>query len=150
MFNVWNNKEQRMWLTLVRSFGTLEQKLSADMEQENGLPMAWYDVLVALYHYDTDDGMCMNQLADTIMMSNSGLTRLIDRIIEAGLIERNRAKDRRMVFVSLTTVGKQRIESVFPQHQQRVKDYFLSHLSDDEMSIIQQVFQRVLSKSERS
>ena len=144
MKEVWNERERMTWLSFMRTFGTVNQRLCADMEHINGLPMAWYDVLVTLYHYATEEGLSMQQLADNIMMSTSGLTRLVDRMIDGGLLQRKRARDRRIVHVFLTDAGREKLEVVLPHHQQRVQQYFLQHLSEEEMDAIQHMSDRIL------
>ncbi|MEM8531079.1 MAG: MarR family transcriptional regulator [Chloroflexota bacterium] len=143
MKEVWSDRERVTWLSFIRTFGTVNQQLCADMEQVNQLPMPWYDVLVTLYQYAAEEGLSMQQLADNIMMSTSGLTRLVDRMIDGGLIQRKRAKDRRIVHVFLTDAGREKLEAVLPYHQQRVHQYFLQHLSEDEMDAIQHMGDRI-------
>lgn len=143
MKEVWSDRERVTWLSFIRTFGTVNQQLCADMEQVNQLPMPWYDVLVTLYQYAAEEGLSMQQLADNIMMSTSGLTRLVDRMIDGGLIQRKRAKDRRIVYVFLTDAGREKLEAVLPHHQQRVQQYFLQHLSEEEMDAIQDMGDRI-------
>ena len=147
----WNDDEQQTWLVLLRTLKAVQQHLAHDMQQESDLPIPWYDVLVTLYHFggsQGSQGLSMQQLASHIMMSSSGLTRLVDRMIKADLLERQRADDRRVVRVLLTAKGKNTIETVMPQHQARVKAYVLQHLSRAEMHALQQRCQQMLEQLE--
>jgi DNA-binding MarR family transcriptional regulator len=145
---IWNDEEQHTWLLLLRTLKAVQQHLAHAMQQENNLAMPWYDVLVTLYQLGNAQGLSMQQLAAHIMMSSSGLTRLVDRMIQAGLLERKRAADRRVVHVFLTLQGRMTIESVIPHHQARVKACVLQHLSHDEMHALRQRCQQMLEQLE--
>ena len=141
----WTDDERTTWLAFLRTFSTINRQLATDMEHYHQLPMAWYDVLIHLYH-SPNQRLQMQELAGQVMMSNSGLTRLVDRIIEDGLVERCPcADDRRVIYISLTKTGYSKIESVFPEHQKRVQAYFLSHLTPDEMNTLKTAFGRILN-----
>jgi DNA-binding MarR family transcriptional regulator len=147
---LWSAAEKDTWLGLIRMMSQVNRRLSADMEQQDGLPIAWYDVLVHLA-LAPEAGWSMQDLAAQVMMSGSGLTRLVDRMIDAGLVQRQRAderqaEDRRVVRVVLTEAGRTLIERVRPLHQQRVRHYFLQHLSETELGCITGACERVLSK----
>ncbi len=144
----WNDDEQHTWLLLLRTLKGVQQHLAQAMQQEDGLTMPWYDVLVTLYQFGDAKGLSMQQLATHIMMSSSGLTRLVDRMIQAGLLERKRAADRRAVHVFLTPKGKTTIESVMPHHQARVKACVLQHLNHNEMHALRQRCQQMLEQLE--
>jgi DNA-binding MarR family transcriptional regulator len=146
MDSQWTDDDRTTWLTLLRTFSQVNRQLSADMEQHHQMPMAWYDVLIHLYHAPRQ-GWQMQELAEQVMMSNSGLTRLVDRIIDAGLVERKPCSDdRRVIYITLTPVGRAKIEAIFPQHQARVQAYFLSHLSPEEKSTLTNAFGRILDQ----
>lgn len=141
-----SDDERRMWVALVRSMACINRRLAHDMENEHQIPVAWYDVLVHLYHGPAE-GMMMNVLATQVIMSTSGLTRLIDRMIAAGLVRRELcAEDRRIVYAVLTDTGRACIEAMLPRHQQRIRDYLLQHLAPDEIVTIRDAFERVLGR----
>ncbi|MEL6404312.1 MAG: MarR family transcriptional regulator [Chloroflexota bacterium] len=142
---VWTPRERETWLTLLRAFTRVHQHLCAEMERQHATPMAWYDVLVTLKHHCDEDGcMQMQHIAEHIMMSTSGLTRLIDRMVEANLVQRSRADDRRVVHISLTNAGEQKLAELQPAHQKRVQAVFLQYLQPEEMQAIITGCQRVL------
>ncbi len=89
----------------------------------------------------------MQDLAERVLMSSSGLTRLLDRMIEEGLVARRLcAEDRRVIFAVLTDRGRARIEELLPQHQQRIYDYFIRHLTPAEIEVMTPVLERVLAE----
>lgn len=134
------------WNMFMRTLTHVHGHLCAAMESEHGIPMAWFEVLAALHRHHDPQGMRMQQLAESVMMSTSGLTRLVDRMVNADLVQRCRAEDRRVVKVSLTERGKEKIAIILPQHQQRVRHYFLQHLESSEISAITTSCERVLGQ----
>ena len=81
--------------------------LDTELEHEAGIPLRWYDVLVQLE--ESPDGIPMNALADRILYSKSGFTRVIDRMEEAGLVRRLRPQhDRRTILIVLTDKAPKR------------------------------------------
>ncbi len=137
-------KQLKMWVTMLRANSKINRRLAADMLAENGMPIVWFDVLVQLFHAP-NQMLRMNELADQVIMSGSGLTRLIDRMIKEGLVNRTTcASDRRVVHVMITELGRLRISEVLPAHQKRVYEYFIQHLKPEEIETIQHACQRVL------
>src|SRR3954447_21824138 len=91
----------RAWRLYFESALALVDVLDADFERDSGMPVRWYDVLVHLE--DAPEGLRMNELADHILFSKSGFTRVVDRMEEAGFVTRVRPEnDRRSIFVVLT------------------------------------------------
>src|SRR4249919_2161783 len=83
--------------------------LTDELEQSAGIPMRWYDALVHLE--ESPAGIRMNELAERILYSKSGFTRVIDRMEEEGLVRRVRPEhDRRSILVVLTDEGTETME----------------------------------------
>src|SRR6266568_7004584 len=94
----------RAWRLYFESALALLDVLDTELEREAGIPMRWYDVLVQLE--ETPEGIPMNALADRILYSKSGFTRVVDRMEEAGFVRRVRPQhDRRSILVVLTKNG---------------------------------------------
>ena len=137
-------QELKLWLAFLRSSHAIKQRLAEDMRRVNRISIGWYDVLVHLYH-SPHEGLQMQDLAERVLMSSSGLTRLLDRMIEKGLVKRETcAEDRRVIFAVLTEKGQARIEELLPQHQQRIHDYFIQHLTEAEIDVMIPALERVL------
>src|SRR5512142_3510255 len=83
----------RAWRLFFESALALLDVLDAELEQAVGIPERWYDVLVHLE--ESPGGIRMNELAERILYSKSGFTRVIDRMEEAGLVARVRPADDR-------------------------------------------------------
>src|SRR6266516_7354184 len=90
----------RAWRLYFESALALLDVLDSELEGEAGIPLRWYDVLVQLE--ESPEGIPMNALADRILYSKSGFTRVVDRMEEAGLVLRVRPEnDRRSIFVEI-------------------------------------------------
>lgn len=117
-----------------------------DMEQEMddaGLPLTWYDVLIQLHAAD-ESGLRMKDLADRVVLSRSGLTRLVDRMEEAALVRRNRSKgDRRGFNVVLTPAGRERFEALRPGHLESIELHFGQHLDEGDARAVIDAMRKV-------
>src|SRR6266496_3586256 len=85
----------RAWRLYFESALALVDVLDAELERDAGIPLRWYDALVHLE--ETPDGLRMNELAERILYSKSGFTRVVDRMEEAGLVRRVRPDNRKSV-----------------------------------------------------
>jgi len=91
----------RAWRLFFESGLALLDVLDAELEQAVGIPQRWYDVLVHLE--ESPQGLPMNELAERILYSKSGFTRVVDRMEDAGLVRRTRPEDdRRTILIVLT------------------------------------------------
>lgn len=137
--------ELEMWIVLMRSMSMVNRNLAMDMRRENGIHITWYDVLIHLYNAPGFQ-LSMGELADEVIISGSGLTRLLDKMVDAELVDRVFDKeDRRLVLARLTPAGQQKAAELMKDHQLRLKSYLFQHLRDDEISVIQAAFERVLA-----
>src|SRR2546426_7880278 len=94
----------RAWRLYFESALALLDVLDSELERQAGIPLRWYDVLVQLE--ESPEGIAMNALAERILYSKSGFTRVVDRMEEAGLVRRVRPQhDRRSILVVLTKEG---------------------------------------------
>ena len=138
-------------LTAWRSFLTAHAMLIDQIEHElveaSVLPLSWYDVLLALYEAP-DHRLRMHELASAIVLSRSGLTRLVDRLEAEGLLFRERSgTDRRGAYAVLTDAGLVALRQTWPVYAQGIVEHFARYLSDEEVRTITEVFKRVLIAS---
>ena len=123
----------------------VNRRLAQEMQQEHGYHISWYDVLVRLLHAPRRQ-MTMSELADSVVMSAGGLTRLLDKMVEEGLIERVLdPEDRRLVYARLTDAGRELAAELMQAHQQRIKEYVVQHLSEEEVGTVRRAFERILT-----
>jgi DNA-binding MarR family transcriptional regulator len=132
----------RAWRLYFESALALVDILDAELERDAGIPMRWYDALVQLE--ETPDGLRMNELAERILYSKSGFTRVVDRLEEAGLVQRVRLdNDRRSILVVLTDEGRTTMEQARRHHRHGIEQHFSRHLSDAEIKALTRALEKV-------
>lgn len=132
------------WRRFLETYASIVGALEADLEREHGLPLSWYDVLVQL-HEAGEQRLRMQDLARAVLISRSGLTRLVDRMTAAGLAGREPcADDRRGTFVVLTAKGTETLRRAAPTHLRGIERYFLSRLAEDDLQALDTALQRLL------
>ena len=123
-------REYDAWAGMLATHSQTIAQLDEELEREHGLPLTSYEVL--LYLADSEDqALRMGELAERLFLSRSGLTRLIDRLVKAGLVERATCEsDRRGSFARLTAEGRKRFDAARPTHLRGVREHFLSKLDE--------------------
>jgi DNA-binding MarR family transcriptional regulator len=125
--------EQTAWRRFLRAHATVVRALEAEMLAEHDLPLASYDVLVQLSEAP-DRRLRMTELADRVLLSRSGLTRLADRLARDGLIAREPCpSDARGTLAVLTDAGLQRLRAAWPTHLRGVEQHVTSRLTAQEV-----------------
>jgi DNA-binding MarR family transcriptional regulator len=101
---------------LLETNARLARTLGLELEAHCDLPLAWFEVLLQLRRA-SESRLKMNQIADAIVHSTGGTTRLIDRLVEAGLVERQSCpSDRRAIYVALTSAGDAKLDEALDVH----------------------------------
>jgi DNA-binding MarR family transcriptional regulator len=137
----------RAWRGMLRVHAELTKALDAQLEAEHGLPLTSYEVLLFLEGSE-DERMRMCDLADSVLLSRSGLTRLVDRLEREGLLTREScAHDARGAFAKLSADGRRRLEAARRTHLAGVRSLFLDHLSDAELDRLGDTWEAVLPGS---
>jgi DNA-binding MarR family transcriptional regulator len=142
-------QELRAWRGLLRVHARLVKALDSELEADHGLAVTTYEVL--LYLNDSPDGrMRMHDLAASVLLSRSGLTRLVDRLERDGLLERTTCEsDARGAFAVLTPAGREKLAVARRTHLEGVRRHFLEHLSDAELDVLGGIWERVLPDAGR-
>jgi DNA-binding MarR family transcriptional regulator len=132
------------WAGFLQGHAQIVRALDAELEREHGLPLTSYDVLIQL-SLAPDRRLRMFELADAIVLSRSGLTRLVARLEREGLVERERGEaDLRQVYARLTDRGFEAVADATPTHVAGVKARFLERLSDDQTKQLAAIWGAVL------
>ncbi len=129
----------------MQAHSTVVKYLERRMEEQHGLPLSWWDVLLQLA--DGPEGrLRMGELAESVLLTRSGITRLVDRMIVEGLVDREPCPgDRRGYYAVITQKGRDTIERVGPDHSKDAWEVFLGHINEREAVLMGQVFSRVLA-----
>jgi DNA-binding MarR family transcriptional regulator len=128
------------WRGLLRAHAALVRDLDAQLEAEHGLSLSAYEVLLLLA--EAPQGrLRMSELAESSLLSLSGMTRLVDRLVGAGHVERERcAEDRRGLWARLTPAGADLFRRARETHLRGIRERFLSRLSDAQLTALAEVW----------
>jgi DNA-binding MarR family transcriptional regulator len=137
--------ELRAWRGFLRTHAMLVRELDAELEAAHGLPLTSYEVLLNLGSA-ADRRMRMHDLADAVLLSRSGLTRLVDRLVRDGLIERlSCPSDARGSFAKLTPKGAQALRTARVTHLRGVRARFIDQLDAAELERTSRLWERLLA-----
>jgi DNA-binding MarR family transcriptional regulator len=128
-----------VWRLFLECAFALIDVLDTELQEEHGMTFRWYDVLVQLEELD---GSCrMTELASRILASKSGLTRVIDRMEEAGLVRRERPpEDRRVILVHVTSAGTAALGAARVVHRRGIQAHFVQHLDERDLAELERIF----------
>jgi DNA-binding MarR family transcriptional regulator len=136
-------RELRAWRGLLRTHAQLVKRLDAELEAEHGLALTSYEVLLHLQHADGRK-MRMCDVAESVLLSRSGLTRLIDRLEREGLVERvSCPDDARGAYARLTAAGLERFQAAQSTHLAGVREHFLDHFGPEELDALGALWDRM-------
>lgn len=143
-------KEQlAVWRGFLETHAIVIRVLEQEMQEEQGLPLTWYDVLV---HLSEAPGCRLRPqaLAQSVLLTRSGITRLVDRMVTAGLVKREPYYgDRRGSYVVMTEEGKSALQRAGSGHSRGVAEHFIGHLTAEEIRVLQSAFARVLQRKRK-
>ena len=130
------------WRSLLRAHATLMRQLDTDLEKKTGLALADFDVLAQLALAGGD--LRMTDLAARALISRSGMTRRVARLVDEGLVRRaGTDADGRGVVVVLTDPGVARLTEATPVHLGGVSDLFVARLNQKELAVLKSVMDKV-------
>ena len=132
------------WRSVLFAQAKVLRALEADMMEQHDLPTSWFDVLGRL-NQAPEKRLRMHELEESVIFTRSGITRLADRIEEAGLIRRERSpEDRRGVYLVITEAGIAKIDEVWPDHLVSIQKHFGQHLSVKDVKSLRSATQKIL------
>jgi DNA-binding MarR family transcriptional regulator len=134
-----------VWRQLLEAHAVVVGALEAELDEARALPLAWYDVLVAL-HEAPGRRLRMQDLARRVLFSRSGITRLVDRMVAGGHIAREPcADDRRGTYAVLTPAGAKCLRGAAGVHLRGVGEHFARHLDDADVTALSRVLGKILA-----
>src|SRR3954454_10864623 len=132
------------WRGLLRVHTALVKALDAELSEAHDLPLSSYEVLITLESAPNRKRR-MAELADSVLLSRSGMTRLVDRLEREGLLVRDTCTDDgRGCYAVLTEKGAELIARARPTHLDGVRERFLAYFSEDELRLFADAWERVL------
>jgi len=132
--------ELAAWRGFLRTHAELFKALDAELDAAHRLPLTTYEVLISLLHAP-GRRLRMAELASRMLLSRSGVTRLVDRLERDGLLRREEcADDGRGLFAVLTDEGERALAAARPTHLAGVRRRFLDRLSDDDQRTLARIW----------
>jgi DNA-binding MarR family transcriptional regulator len=138
--------QRAAWLGLLDFHNRVVKELDDDLEREHRLSLSSYSVLAALTK-TPERRLRMSELADNVLISRPGMTRLIERLERDGLVERSRSEtDSRQVYAQITERGLKRLADADKTHFRGVRTRFLDHLSATQTHTLARVWIKLLGE----
>jgi len=130
------------WRALIRTHMRLWEQVEAQMRRDTGLTMARYDVLA---HLDMSGGrLGLTELASSILLSQSGLSKLLNRMEAAGLVRRDPdPRDGRAAFAAITPQGRSLVRKARQSHHEFLRQTFAEALDDDDLADLARIMDRI-------
>jgi DNA-binding MarR family transcriptional regulator len=123
------------WRAFLRAHSTMLRRISADLDEAGLPPLAWYDVLAALRDAP-EQSLKQVEIAEQVLLSYSGLSRLLDRMEQRGMVERTSCpSDRRSFHVRLTGEGAEMLEQMWPVYARGIAEDFLPALGGNPLEV---------------
>lgn len=131
-----SEQELAAWRLFIKTHAKIIENIEQDLAEQKRVPLTTYDVLIALFEAP-DRKLRFGELNRKVVLSKSGLTRLVDRLERDGLIQRERSdEDRRGAYAVLTQEGEMQLRKAWPVYAKGIKQYFAKLLSDAEVQSI--------------
>jgi DNA-binding MarR family transcriptional regulator len=130
-------------VNFLRAHAAVTRQLSARLEAAHGLTLSDFDVLVQLY-YAPERALRRVDIARAVLLTASGITRLLDGLERAGWVEKRACEtDARVSYAVLTDAGLEKFEAARRSHLADVDELFGSRFSDDERELLAQLLGRL-------
>lgn len=140
-----NDVRLRTWRLLHETHVRVVEQLERELQASDQLSLSWYEILLQLYQAP-QHAMRMQDLVRRLVLNKSSLTRRIDRMKRAGLVDRRECfEDRRGVYAVLTAKGIEVLQRAMPAHSAGVETHFTCRLDRQDIAAIQSACRRVLA-----
>jgi DNA-binding MarR family transcriptional regulator len=131
------------WITFIRSHSAITRELSAQLQREHGLTLNDYEVLLHLSH--AEGGMMRRvDLAESVLLTASGITRLLEGLERAGFVCKHACdSDARVSYAKLTDEGTQKLSEAAVTHLRGIDELFLGRYSGSELASLAELLSRL-------
>ena len=131
------------WIAFLRSHSAITRELSAQLQREHGLTLNDYEVLLHLSH--AEGGMMRRvDLAQNVLLTASGITRLLEGLERAGYVCKETCQsDARVSYAKLTETGEQKLREAAVTHHRGIEEQFLGRYSDSELATLAELLSRL-------
>jgi DNA-binding MarR family transcriptional regulator len=137
----------RAWRAFLVAHVRVIGRIEADLAAADAVPLTDYDVLVELWEASRHR-LRLRELADAVVLSRSGITRLVDRLERDGLLRREPdPADRRGAYAVLTRAGRVAMLRAWPTYERGIERYFAAALADEEARVLAEALERVAGRA---
>ncbi|MGC8510297.1 MAG: MarR family winged helix-turn-helix transcriptional regulator [Acidimicrobiales bacterium] len=137
------DEKVRLFALLLETNARLARQLGLELEATCEMPLAWFEVLLQL-RQAPEGRLKMNQVADAIVHSTGGTTRLVDRLEDASLVERRSCpNDRRATYVAITSEGDARLDHALAVHLDYLERHLGARLSSQERETLAALLEKI-------
>jgi DNA-binding MarR family transcriptional regulator len=139
----------KVWRAFLKVHATVVDRIDHDLAAAERLPLSSYDVLIELYEAP-EHRLRMHELAQRVVLSRSGLTRLVDRLEAEGFLTRDRCKtDRRGAYAVITEQGIAALRRAWPIYERGISQYFAQWLTPEEAQVLESALERIEQASSK-
>lgn len=146
------DRQLRVWRTFIDTHAAVIRRLEEELETRHHLPLTDYDVFVQLDEAERaggdgldTHGLRVQELAERVVLTRSGVSRLVDRMQAHGLVARQPCPtDRRGTVVVLTDAGRRALAEARPHHHAGIREHFTQHLTEAETAALDTALSKIL------
>src|SRR3989440_4679234 len=144
-----SEKHLAAWRAFLKAHATIIDRIDRDLATAHRPPLSSYDVLIELYEAP-EHRLRMHELAERVVLSRSGLTRLVDRLETEGLLTRDRCgTDRRGAYAVITEQGIAALRRAWPIYARGISQYFAQWLTPEEAQLLESALGRILQAASK-
>lgn len=130
--------ELTAWRLFLKAHAEVIDRIERDLAEQKRVTLTSYDVLIALFEAP-ERKLRLNELTRKVVLTKSGLTRLLDRLEREALIRREKSEeDRRGIYAVLTAEGERQLRWAWPVYAAGIQKYFSNALSDAQIQMLTQ------------
>jgi len=134
------------WSAFLRAHAAVVRRIEADLEAKARLPLNWYDVLLEL-NAAPGRRMRMQELGEAAVLSRSRVSRIVDELSAAGLVERQaNPDDRRSSYAAITDEGRKVFRRAAPAYLSAVREHFVAGLTDAQVKAVRAAMETLLAR----
>jgi DNA-binding MarR family transcriptional regulator len=131
------------WGALLKVHAAVAPLIDARLRRDGGMPLSWYDVLLEI-NAAPDRQLTMSDVAARATLSRTRISRVIDELVAAGLVERHsHPTDKRSAYAAITKTGRDKLRKAAPVYLASIEREFSRHLSPAEATTIAKALWRV-------
>jgi DNA-binding MarR family transcriptional regulator len=140
-------RELDAWRGFLRVHAAVVPALDADLRHGHGISLSAYEVLISLEAAD-EGRLRMTELSERLLVTQGGVTRIVDRLVSEGLVLRVKCDDDlRGFFAEITASGRSLVQTIRPHHHEQVRAVFLDQISPEEQEQLGQLWTRFLAQA---